>query len=320
MPSPYWKIDECSAYFDRMRVRGWCFQASPRIVKVEAVFPEPATVVPLVSFGLSSADVAAAIDPAATHCRFDEWLTLPAEAIGREFSLRFTLEDHAVLVGEGALRNSNDGDPFHACWVHFVEALHQLPSGTVLEIGSRARSAITRRDMVPRQLDYVGLDILPGPNVDLVGDAHELGKLFGSGRFVAAFSFSVFEHLAMPWKVALELNRVLVPGGIVFTQSHQTWPVHEDPWDFWRFSRYSWQTFFNSASGFEVVEAGCGEPARIHALRANPVTRLMPDHPAFLGSSSIVRKISETTLTWPVPLEVVARDMYPKGEMAEPPR
>jgi hypothetical protein len=123
----------------------------------------------------------------------------------------------------------------------------------------------------------------------------------------------------MPWKVALELNRVLAPDGIVYTSTHQTWAVHEEPWDFWRYSKYSWPALFNAATGFEIVEAVHGEPARIHACRTSPVTRSLPDSPAWLGSASIVRKIGETSLAWPVPLSAATAAMYPAGELAAPP-
>jgi hypothetical protein len=316
-----WKVDECAAYHDRLHLCGWAFQPSPRIAKIEAVFPSPATVVPLTNVHLPSPDVAAAVDPAATHARFDEWLLAPPDALGYDFTLRFTFEDGTTHDTESALRNAIAGDPFFESFGHFLAQLQTLPAGgTVLEIGSRARSALTRRQHIPAHLDYLGLDILPGPNVDLVGDAHELTALLGGRRFVAAMSFSVFEHLAMPWKVALELNHVLTPGGLIYTQTHQTWPMHEEPWDFWRFSRHSWQTLFNSATGFEIVEAVCGEPARIHACRTNPVTRDLPgSREAYLGSASIVRKISDTTLTWPVPVAVAARDSYPAGELSKAP-
>lgn len=315
-----WQVDECAAYFDRLYLRGWCHHAPEKIVRVEALFTEHGIVVPLKNFALPSPDVAASFQPSATHCRFAEFIDVPAEALGRDFALCFTLEDGGVVLGESVITKAAKNDPYFLCWDHFVDRLEQFKEGTVLEIGSRARSAMTRLEMIPKQLKYVGLDILPGPNVDVVGDAHELEKLFGRDRFVAAFSLSVFEHLAMPWKVALELNRVLAPGGIVFTSTHQTWPVHEEPWDFWRFSRYSWQTLFNPATGFEVLEAASGEPARIHPRRTTPAMRTMHQANAYLGSASIVRKVSETTLSWPVPLSVAARDMYPKGELAEPPK
>lgn len=296
-------------------MRGWCFNDVPAIIRVEAVFREPATVAALATFGQSSIDVAASVDPHATHCRFDEWLMMPGDALKRDFKLRFTFADQTSVERDSGIAESHIGDPYFACWEHFVALLHTLKSGAVLEVGSRARSGVTYREFVPVNLNYIGMDILPGPNVDVVGDAHSLEELFGRNRFVAAFSRSVFEHLAMPWKVAVELNRVLVPGGIVFTASHQTWPLHEEPWDFWRFSRHTWTTLFNASTGFEVLETACGEPARIHAVCPNSSTGTLQELPAYLGSASIVRKISESALSWPVPLETAARDGYPPGEL-----
>jgi hypothetical protein len=315
----HWKIDECAVYFDRLHLRGWCHHAPMPIIRVEVLFAEQTLARPLSTFGQPSPDVAAGLGATASQARFDEWLTAPAAALGHPFTLRFTLEDGSILLGEDALTNAAWGDEYFQSWENFLMALAQFPGGTVLEIGARARSAITRQHRIPPQLDYVGLDILPGPNVDVVGDAHELSRLFPDRRFVAAFSTSVFEHLAMPWKVALELNRILVPGGIVFTSTHQTWPIHEEPWDFWRYSKYSWPTLFNAATGFEIVEAVHGEPARVHACRTSPVTRTLPDSPAWLGSACIVRKVADTALTWPVPLSVATQTMYPAGELTAPP-
>ena len=74
-----------------------------------------------------------------------------------------------------------------------------------------------------------------------------------------------------------------------------------------------------AATGYEIVEAVAGEPARIHAVRTTPVTRLMHLCPAYLGSAAIARKIGETDLRWPVPLQTAALGNYPKGELVAPP-
>ncbi len=318
--SLHWNIEECAAYHDRVLFRGWCHDSENPIVRIAAVFPDPMTILPVVSFGDPSPDVANSLGPTASHCRFAEWLQVPTEAAGRDFYLRLFHAGHKTSVGRSVLSNATRHDPFHRCWTQFIRELEKLPGGTVLEIGSRARSAITRRAAVPRHLDYVGVDILPGPNVDVVGDVHDLRGRFAAGQFAAAFSFSVFEHLAMPWKVALELNRLLAPGGLVFTQTHQTWPMHEQPWDFWRFSDQAWHSLFNAATGFEVVTAASGEPAHIHPFYTRTENRDLPHQPAFLGSACIARKISTTDLTWDVATETAARDSYPAGELAEAPR
>lgn len=317
----HWKIDECSEYYGGIRLRGWCHLASPAIVAVSAVFGDGAVIVPVTSFGRPSADVAAELGETAARCRFEEWLPIEdAAAIGRDFYLRLFLADGTSRRSDSVLANAAHGDPYYACWARFLEQLAALPpDSTVLEIGSRARSAVNRRAQIPAHLRYVGVDLFAGPNVDLAGDVHELDTIVGDRRFAAAFSFSVFEHLAMPWKAVLALNRVLAPGGIVFTATHQTWPLHDEPWDFWRFSQHAWQTLFNAATGYEVIEAVCGEPARIHAMRASPITRGMHHVPAFLGSAAIARKTGETALQWPVALTIAAAGNYPKGELAAPP-
>src|SRR5262249_19828853 len=130
-------------------------------------------------------------------------------------------------------------DPYHELNRRFVSCLKER-KGTLLEIGSRARSGNIRRDSLPAGMSYVGLDVKAGDNVDVVGDAHELSELFSPERFDAIMSFATFQHLIMPWKVAIEMNRVLRVGGLVFITSHQTWPMCDVPWDFWRYSDRAW--------------------------------------------------------------------------------
>jgi hypothetical protein len=314
----HWKVEECAVYFDRMHIRGWSHHPAQPIERIEVLINDTLPFA-LSSFGLESPDLTPRFGPDAAKARFDEWLFAPPALLGKNFSLRMWLADGTCYVGTDALTNAATGDPYFQIWENFVAKVSEFQSGAVLEIGARARSGVTRRHRIPERLEYVGLDIMAGPNVDLVGDAHELSHILGGKKFVAAFSASVFEHLAMPWKVALELNKVLEPGGIVYTSTHQTWPPHELPWDFWRFSEHVWPALFNSATGFEVVEAVVGEPARIHACRTSPVTRDMPSCIAWLGSASIVRKIGDTTLDWPVPMNVVTATNYPSGELAVPP-
>jgi hypothetical protein len=313
-----WKVEECAVYFDRLHLRGWCVHHDQPVERVEVLINDNLPL-PLPSYGMDSPDIVETLGERAAHCRFDEWVFAPADLLGRNFSLRLWLVDGTSLVLADALTNAANGDPYFQSWENFLMHLDRFESGIVLELGSRARSAITRRHRIPERLKYIGLDILPGPNVDVVGDAHELGTLFPGQGFVAVFSTSVFEHLAMPWKVVVELNKVLVTGGIVYTSTHQTWPPHEEPWDFWRFSQHSWHALFNAATGFEIVEANVGEPARVHPCRTSEVTREMAQSLAWLGSTSIVRKISETSLTWPVPVSAITLTSYPAGELSEAP-
>jgi SAM-dependent methyltransferase len=176
----------------------------------------------------------------------------------------------------------------------------RMPPGRVLEIGSRARSGTVYRGIVPSHLAYTGLDILEGPNVDVVGDAHELERSVGFGQFNVVYSIAVFEHLAMPWKAALSINRVLAHGGILYAGTHQTFPVHERPWDFWRFSDRAWHSLFNSATGFEVLGTAMGEPADIVPRASKAAVWGIDNQPAFLTCGVLARKVGQPRVGWPV--------------------
>jgi len=174
----------------------------------------------------------------------------------------------------------------------------------VLELGSRARSGVVNRGRIERAT-YTGLDVLAGPNVDVVGDAHFLPKAL-HGKFSGAFSISTVEHLLMPWKVAAEINLVLRTGGLVLTQTHQTWTVHDAPWDFFRFSRDSWRGLFNEATGFRIERAIYSEPATVVALEQsrNEATRFDWER-GFLASICLARKVGEPKQLYEMP-----RDLY----------
>jgi SAM-dependent methyltransferase len=144
-----------------------------------------------------------------------------------------------------------------------------------------------------------------------VGDAHELSAHFPEGHFDFAMSLAVFEHLLMPWKVAVEMNRVLRTGGLAYVWAPQSHPLHDMPWDFFRFSDASWHALFNRRTGFEVV-------ATDMSMQVHIVPRVLPEQSAdsehtlgYLSSEVLVRKIGPAEVDWPVRLAEVTDTMYP---------
>jgi hypothetical protein len=141
--------------------------------------------------------------------------------------------------------------------------------------------------------EYVGVDIRPDPeHVHVVGDIHRLSSLV-EGRFDAIYSFSVFEHLAMPWTAVLEINRVANVGALVCITTHPAWPPHEEPWDFWRFSPHAFDVLFNRLTGFEIIESTAGLYGVILPLDSEWATRRMQHSPTPLGVSVLARKVSD---------------------------
>ncbi len=202
-------------------------------------------------------------------------------------------------------------DPAHELAGQFRAMLGAAPPGALLEIGARARSGITRRDWAPPGWRYSGFDIIEGSNVDVVGDAHALSRHYEGEQFDAVMAFSVLEHLLMPWKFAIELNRVLKPGGVGLFTTHQCWPMHDRPWDFWRFSDAAWTGLLNPATGFEIIAARLGEPAYVIAQRCAPATAFAERPAAYLASFVLFRKIGPTRLEWPVELTDILSSAYP---------
>lgn len=149
----------------------------------------------------------------------------------------------------------------------------------------------------------VNVDIHPGENVDVVGDVHQLSRFLRPGSFAAAMSASLLEHLAAPWLVAAELNRVLTPGAPVLHAAPTTWPEHAQPNDFWRFTAEGLALLFGPATGFEVLEKQAFAFTRIYPepdWRAGFLD--MPTVPASSSCWVLARKTGEIppgAINWP---------------------
>jgi hypothetical protein len=197
-----------------------------------------------------------------------------------------------------------------ALFQRFVE-LANREKFRLLELGSRivCAGSASRRGMFPAAPLFVGFDYYPDQNTDVVGDAHRLSSYFPAGtHFDAIFSLSVLEHLAMPWKVVMEINKLLPVGGYTMHATHLVWPEHEMPWDFWRFTHEGLRALFSPALGFEVVDAGRFDPMRLHPEVVRAETVNLPLERGFGGVAILARKISkvdETRIRWDVPLEAV---------------
>lgn len=166
-------------------------------------------------------------------------------------------------------------------------ALKKAPS--VLELGTR-RSQPDRctmhRDWVPHAAEYLGSDFEAGLDVDVVADVHKLSDVVGDNRFDAIVSCSVFEHVQYPWIAVVELCRALKPGGLIFVQTHQTFPLHAYPFDYWRFSTDALKTLFSGQVGFKVIGAE-------YVFRAKIVSDRDPaaaDYPSYLNVHILAEK------------------------------
>jgi SAM-dependent methyltransferase len=187
---------------------------------------------------------------------------------------------------------------------YLPDLLRDVERPRALELGSREVTGSSWAR--PPSWDCVGVDIVPGPGVDLVADAHELSQHVPRESFDAVFSSSVFEHLVMPWKVVLELNAILRTGGVAWIGTHDNFPVHEWPWDFFRFGEDVWPTLFSARTGFEIIGSRPLQPCRVR-----PDAPVLPTFASHAGTEVQARKIGP-----PLPgvhWDVSPRQVLPPG-------
>jgi SAM-dependent methyltransferase len=120
--------------------------------------------------------------------------------------------------------------------VRAVAETFPLPE-PVLEIGSYQvagqEGVADLRTLFPGR-EYVGLDVRPGPGVDMLGDVEALPQLDGSVGTVLAVC--AFEHVPRFWKGFEEVRRVLRPDGALLVACPFYFHVHAYPSDYWRFT------------------------------------------------------------------------------------
>jgi SAM-dependent methyltransferase len=214
------------------------------------------------------------------------------------------------------LNHDTSQDPYHLNFRYFIEQVNKADRPALLELGARNVTGRTYKSLFGSYGEYVGFDIHPGEGVDQVGDVHRLSQHLPNKHFDFVFSISVFEHLAMPWKAVIEINKVMKTGGLMFISTHPVWPPHELPWDFWRYFEGTFRIILNPLSGFEIIKCNEGLPCSVVPLANEPAMVGLWGCRANLGVSVIARKIGppDARLSWDVQLEEILDSAYPKRQ------
>jgi SAM-dependent methyltransferase len=187
----------------------------------------------------------------------------------------------------------------------FAKEVANAPDGPVLAIGIRSNDT-EQHDKLQElfgEREVVSLDIHAGPGVDVVGDVHDLRAQFPDTKFAVIFSGQVLEHLAMPWVAAVEMLRVLKPGGVMGHTVPWVWPTHAQPNDFFRFSAEGLQTLFSPEIGCSTIISGGSSFARVvpNADWLSPTHEDMPTLVSAGQSWIITKKVSDAaaSVSWP---------------------
>jgi SAM-dependent methyltransferase len=150
---------------------------------------------------------------------------------------------------------------------------------------------------------YTGLDIEPGPNVDLVvAEPYDWAEI-ADGSFDIVTCSQVFEHTEFFWITILEIGRVLKTGGVAFIVAPGSGPLHRYPVDCWRFyddgmpalakwadlavldARVQWRPVYGKGDIWRDAAIALQRPARDPAGEARAAVKCAMVKAAHLGRS-----------------------------------
>ncbi len=175
-------------------------------------------------------------------------------AICREQSSQRNINAHKGLELQATL-----GLLRHDWLVHRIHdaalsiALRQYAYGFLLDIGcgEKPYRAITEGHVAA----HIGLDH-PGSfhskqQVDIFATAYETG--LANKSIDTILCTTVLEHLERPQDAIDEMFRILKTGGHIILTAPLFWHLHEEPRDFYRYTKFGLTHLFTTA-GFEIIE------------------------------------------------------------------
>lgn len=125
--------------------------------------------------------------------------------------------------------------------LEFLEHYAPPLAGPTLEVGSKDYGSAPelRTRFTPDDV-YIGIDMEPGPGVDVVLDMtlpfDEVDAALGGRRFGTIFCFATLEHCEQPFRMAENLTRLLRPDGHLVLSAPFAYAFHAYPSDYWRFT------------------------------------------------------------------------------------
>ncbi len=100
----------------------------------------------------------------------------------------------------------------------------------------------------------------------MVGDV--LNAPFDDGTFDTIIATQVAEHVEKPWIMVKEIKRILKPNGVCILTAPFMIPSHNDPTDFFRFTKDGTISLFKN-EGFEIIE--CDYYGKIFSVLAEMI-------------------------------------------------
>lgn len=122
----------------------------------------------------------------------------------------------------------------------FAKDFASIVQGPILEVGSRDYGNTQDFRGLFTGEQYLGIDMQAGNGVDLVldlaDDFESIDKALQGRRFKTVICMSVLEHCRDPFKMARNIQSLMVDDGILLVSVPFAWEIHGFPDDYWRFT------------------------------------------------------------------------------------
>lgn len=125
----------------------------------------------------------------------------------------------------------------------------------VLDVGSMGVNGTYKELFSFPGVEYTGLDISTGPNVDIVPKDPYHWKEIKDHSFDIIISGQALEHVEYPWLIADEIARILKPGARAYLIAPSRGPQHRYPVDCYRYYPDGLKALAKWA-GLEVLDSG----------------------------------------------------------------
>lgn len=115
--------------------------------------------------------------------------------------------------------------------------------------------------------EFVGIDLFAGANVDVVADLCDPAFEDNHGDLVRHFGLVVcralLEHVQNPIAAALNIEKLLRPGGHLYIAGPWVWGYHPYPDDYWRLNFSAYKILFPNVRWVQWFYSGTKEPVGI---------------------------------------------------------
>lgn len=155
--------------------------------------------------------------------------------------------------------NNPDVTEDHINYLHYkyyhrdlFYAFEKYAQGKLLDIGCGNKPY---RIKLEHKIDqYLGVDIIQSNQnqVDILCAANKIPLVDNS--FDTVISTQTVEHVEDHQGLINEAYRLLKPNGHFIISGPMYWPLHEEPYDFFRFTKYGFRHILEKA-GFEIIES-----------------------------------------------------------------